>query len=157
VNYAGLALLGLGIGLMVAEAFSPSFGVLGLGGVVAFATGSLFLFDVEGGMPALVLPWPVILAGTVVTAGLAMFGVAVGLRAQRRGVVTGDPELIGSTADVLSWSEGEGQVWFHGERWQARAAMPIRAGERVRVSGRDRLILLVEPEPQLKPGGRPED
>ena len=70
--------------------------------------------------------------------------------------MTGDPELIGSTADVLSWSEGEGQVRVHGEHWQARATMPLRAGKRVRVFGRDRLILFVEPDPQLKPGGRPE-
>ena len=40
VSYAGLALIALGIGLMVAEHFVPGFGVLGMGGIVAFVIGS---------------------------------------------------------------------------------------------------------------------
>ena len=151
VNYAGLALLALGIGLMVAEAFVPSFGILGAGGIVAFLAGSLFLFDVEAGLPQLTLPWPVILAGTGTTALLALFGIGVGLNAQRRRVVTGDAGLVGSRGEVLSWCGPEGQVHVHGERWQARAAAPLRAGQRIRVAGRDELILVVEPDPHAPP------
>lgn len=144
VNYAGLALIALGMGLMAAEAFVPSFGVLGMGGAVAFAGGSLFLFDTD--VPGLTLHWPVVLIATGVSTALLVLGLAVGLRAQRRRVVTGDAGLIGTIGEVLSWSDHGGQVHVHGERWRARAASPLQPGQRVRVAGRERLTLFVEPE-----------
>ena len=69
MNYAGLGLIVLGIALMIAEAFAPSFGVLGVGGVLAFVIGSIILMDTEA--PGFQIARPLIggmaLAGALVT------------------------------------------------------------------------------------------
>jgi membrane-bound serine protease (ClpP class) len=132
----------LGAALMVAEAFAPGFGVLGLGGLVAFVIGSIILFDVEG----VGVAWPVITATAAVSA-LFFFGVVyLALQARRRVVVSGPEELIGSHGEALEdFAQGTGRVRVHSEEWQARAASPIQRGARVTVTGRDGLVLVVEP------------
>lgn len=143
VNYAGAALLLLGVALMAAEAFMPSFGILGLGGVAAFALGSLFLF--RGEVPGMQISWPVVAAATIVSFAFLVIAVAAVWRAHQREAVTGDAALIGSTGQVLSWSGGEGDVQVLGERWRARSGAALAPGQPVRVVARDKLTLVIEP------------
>ncbi|HEX2135463.1 MAG TPA: nodulation protein NfeD [Microvirga sp.] len=145
INYAGISLIVLGIALMTAEAFAPSFGVLGIGGAVAFAVGSLFMFD--GDVPGFTLSLPVVLTATAASAALLVLVFAAALRSHRRAVVTGNAALLGATGEVLRWSGDRGEVRVHGERWQARAAASLLPGQRVRVVARERLKLVVEPVP----------
>jgi membrane-bound serine protease (ClpP class) len=140
-DLAGLGLTLLGIGLMVAEAFVPSFGALGLGGLTAFVLGSLMTFDTPGYR----LAWPVVAGAAVVCAALFLLVLAMLVRARRRPASTGDAALIGATAEVIGWREGEGEVAALGERWRARAGRTLAAGQTVRIVGRDGLTLRVEP------------
>ena len=147
VSYAGVGLILLGTGFMVAEAFAPSFGALGLGGLVAFVIGSIILFDAEGA--GFGVAWPLI----ATTAGLSaafFFGVVyLALRARRRVVVSGPEEMIGLNGEALEdFTQGVGRVRVHSEEWQARAGGPVRRGAQVKVTGRDGLVLVVEPNPR---------
>jgi len=144
ISYAGLGLMLLGAALMVAEAFAPGFGVLGLGGLAAFVIGSIILFDAEGA--GFGVAWPVIAATAAVSATFFFGVVYLALRARRRAVVSGAEELIGSRGEALEdFAQGIGRVRVHSEEWQARAASPIQRGARVKVTGRDGLVLVVEP------------
>src|SRR5262249_25423283 len=105
-DLAGLALTLLGIGLMAAEAFVPSFGALGLGGLAAFVLGSLMTFDAPGYR----LAWPVVAGAAVVCGALLLVLLAMLVRARRRPVATGDAALAGARAEVIGWRDGEGQV-----------------------------------------------
>jgi len=128
---------------MVAEAFAPGFGVLGLGGLVAFVIGSIILFDVEGG--GFSVAWPLIAATALVSAAFFFGVVYLALRARRRAVVSGHEEMIGSAGEALEdFAQGIGRVRVHSEEWQARAGGPIRRGEQVKVTGRDGLVLVVK-------------
>lgn len=149
VNYAGLGLIVLGLALMVGEAFTPSFGVLGIGGAVAFVIGATILFDTD--VPGFTLAWPVIAAVAVASLAFTLLVVPVAARAYRRKVVSGREELIGARADVLDWRGGGGHVHVHGERWRAAAASPLKRGQHVRVTGLDGLTLTVAPE-EDRPG-----
>ena len=120
---------------------TPSFGILGIGGIVAFAVGSTMLFD--GDVPELRVALPVVVAATCVTAGFLVVAGGAAIRAHRRPKVTGDAAAIGSPAEVVSWGAGEGWVLVHGERWHARAATPLAPGARVRVIAREGLTLVV--------------
>lgn len=144
VNYAGVGLLLLGIGLLAAEAFVPSFGVLGLGGTTAFALGSVFLFDTN--VPDFTLSLPVIFTATVVVVVVLAILLAAVVRAHRRRVVTGASAMIGATGEVLTWYGGRGHVQIQGERWQASSTAPLMPGDLVRVTDRTGLALTVEPE-----------
>jgi membrane-bound serine protease (ClpP class) len=141
IDYAGLALTLIGLGLMATEAFIPAFGALVVGGGSAFVIGSLMMFDMPGLRPPLGL-----IAGATV-ASLLLFGgvLALLVRARRRPVVSGDAALIGTYGRILRWADDEGEVLAGGERWRARATRPIAPGQAVRVVGRDGLTLLVEP------------
>jgi membrane-bound serine protease (ClpP class) len=144
VNYAGLALILLGVAFMVAEAFVTSFGVLGIGGIVAFVAGSVLLLDTD--VPGFgISPW---LIGSValVSAGFFLTVVSLALRARRRRVVSGAEELVGATGEVIEAFEHEGRVRLHSEDWNARTQTPLKAGQKVRVVGRDGLVLQVEPQ-----------
>ena len=144
ISYAGFSLILLGAGFMVAEAFAPGFGVLGLGGLVAFVIGSVILFDTNG--TGLAVAWPLI-AVTAATSAALFFGVVyLALRARRRAVVSGAEELIGSHGEALEdFAQGIGRVRVHSEAWQARADDPIHRGEQVKVTGRHGLVLVVKP------------
>ncbi|MEJ2625073.1 MAG: NfeD family protein, partial [Pseudolabrys sp.] len=149
VNYAGAGLLLLGMAMMTAEAFVPSFGALGLGGIAAFVIGSLFLFDTE--VPGFQVSWKVVATAAIVSIGFLAIALAAVLRSHRRTVTTGDSALVGREAEVLNWSGEEGDVQVLGERWRARSNEPAGAalspGQRVRVVARRDLLLLIEPEP----------
>jgi membrane-bound serine protease (ClpP class) len=144
VNYAGLALLALGIMFMLAEVFVPSFGALGFGGVIAFVVGSIILFDKGGAGYAVSLP--LILSLSVISAGFFLFVVGAAVKARNRPVVSGQEEMLHSTGEVLESFTGAGRIRVHGEIWQAKSAVPLERGDRVRVVGVDGLVLKVQPE-----------
>jgi membrane-bound serine protease (ClpP class) len=144
INYVGLALILLGTALMVSEAFVPSFGALGIGGVAAFVVGSVMLMDSD--VPGFQVYVPLIAAIATVSAGLFVLVGVMMMRARQRAVVSGPEEMIGMTGEVISWSGQTGRVRTHGEVWQARAANELAPGIQVRIRGRDGLVLLVEPE-----------
>jgi membrane-bound serine protease (ClpP class) len=145
VDYAGLALILLGIGLMTAEAFVPGVGILGIGGLIAFVVGSIFLFEPSGVDFEFGLAWPVIAAAALATAAFFLGALGLAVRARGRRVVAGREEMIGLEAEVLEWDQGRGRVRAHGEVWQARSDAHLDPGQRVRVRRLEGLTLLVEP------------
>jgi membrane-bound serine protease (ClpP class) len=145
INLAGLGLLALGIGMMAAEAFTPGIGVLGLGGVVSFILGGLFLFDPAGADIDFAVAWPVVVGAAVTNALLFVGLLGMILRVRRRKVVTGAEQMIGLEGRVVDWENGRGRIRVHGEVWSARAAAPLAPGTPVRVERRDGLTLHVEP------------
>jgi membrane-bound serine protease (ClpP class) len=146
VNYAGLALLILGVALMVAEAFIPSFGIVGLGGIAAFAIGALFLFDPEQSDIPIQASWQVVAGLTAVSAAFFLGVLGLAAQARRRPVITGSEEMIGSTGEVVQWDGGTGRVHVHGEIWAAESGAMLARGQKVRVVGRTGLTLAVEPK-----------
>lgn len=144
INYAGVGLILLGVGLMVAEAFQPSFGILGIGGTVAFVIGSVILLDTEA--PGFGIDLSVIITFTLLS--MLMFIVIVGLaiRARRRPVVSGHEQLLGAEAVALQDFTGKGQVKVHSEIWQAISPAPVHRGQRLKVTGMQGLILQVQPQ-----------
>ncbi len=145
VHYGALGLVILGMGLMLAEVFTPGIGILGAGGLVAFIVGAIFLFEGQGWDVEVALSWPVII-GTAACSAAVIFGVAgAAARAYRQKPATGPEELIGSRAEVVDWNETAGRIRVHGEIWAARAQRPLQPKEQVRVVARDGLTLVVEP------------
>jgi membrane-bound serine protease (ClpP class) len=150
INYAGVGLILLGLALMVAEAFVPSFGALGIGGMIAFVIGSLILVDTE--QPGFGISLPLIAGVAVSSAFLLFFVAGMALKSHRRPVVSGREEMLASSAVVVDDFTGEGEVRVHGEIWRARSDLPLRKDQRVRVAGRQGLILDVIPmDKQEKP------
>jgi len=147
INFAGLALMLLGIAFMVAEIFVPSFGALGIGGVLAFVIGSIMLLDT--GIPGYGISLPIIMMFALTSAAFFMFVVSMAIKAQKQPIVSGAEELIGATGKVSDNFDGEGRVRVHGELWQARASIPLRKGQKIRVTALEGLILVVEPEDSL--------
>jgi membrane-bound serine protease (ClpP class) len=146
VNYAGLALVMLGLSLMVAEAFLPSFGVVGLGGIVAFVAGAMMLIDTD--LPGYGIPRALI--GTLgVASALLLAGTArLALVTRRRPVTSGAAGLIGATARVerVAQTGGcEGWIRIEGELWQAASGLPLSPSQTVQVVGRRGLTLDVVP------------
>lgn len=144
VNYAGVALILLGIGFMVAEAFLPSFGSLGVGGVIAFAVGSLILIDTD--LPEFKIPYALIAGLTAVSVAILVLVTGMLLRARRLPVVSGREQLVGAAGEALEDLQGEGWARVHGERWRVRCAVPVRRGGRLRVTAIDGLVLDAVPD-----------
>jgi membrane-bound serine protease (ClpP class) len=143
INYAGVALILLGLAFIVAEAFMPSFGVLGIGGLAALAIGMVILVDPEA-PPGFSIPLSFIAGFAIVTAA-GMFATAyLALRARRQPVVSGREDLSGAEGIVLGDFEGEGWARVRGEMWRVRSGAPLKQGERVRVVGMSGLTLTVE-------------
>jgi membrane-bound serine protease (ClpP class) len=143
VNYAGLALVALGIGMIIAEFFLPTFGSLGLGGLIAFVVGSLILFDTD--VPGMNIGLPLI--GAVATVGgLVVLGIAwFAARSMHRPVVTGVQGMLGKRAEVISGFADKGLVRYGGELWNAYSSTPLQAGQPVRITSVEGLTLRVEP------------
>ncbi len=141
VNYAGLALILLGIAFMVGEVFFPAYGSLGVGGVVAFAIGSVMLIDTD--VPEFEIPYGLIAGLTAASAAFLLLVVGLLARGRRRPVVSGREELIGIAGEVLGDCAGEGWARVHGETWRVRSAAPLKGGQRVRVTAMDGLVLEV--------------
>jgi len=143
VNYAGLALIALGVVLIVAESFVPSFGALGLGGIIAFVIGSVMLLDNE--VPGFSIAWQLIAAMAFAGALVLLAIVSCAGRARRRPVVSGAEGLTRELAEAIEDFEHKGLVRVHGELWTAESTEPVRAGQRLRVRKVDGLVIQVEP------------
>lgn len=143
INYAGMGLILLGIALMVGEAFEPSFGMLGIGGLIAFVFGSIILIDTTA--PGYGLDYSVI--ATFAVSSIIMFSIVIGMaiKARRRAVVSGLDELLGSEAVVIDDFEKDGKVKLHSEIWNAHCDSALHKGQYVTVTGIKGLILNVEP------------
>jgi len=150
INYAGLALILLGIAFMVAEVFMPSFGALGIGGVVAFVVGSIILLDTD--VPGYSVALPLIIAVSATSAAFFLGVVWFAMKARRRRIVSGAEELVGAPGEALetfadkSPTGHAGRVRVHSEEWQARSRLPVAQGQAIVVIGRNGLILEVEPK-----------
>jgi membrane-bound serine protease (ClpP class) len=144
VNYAGLALVVVGTGMIIAEFFFPTYGSLGVGGIIAFVVGSLILFDTD--VPGLSVGRPIIAA--IATVGALMVGgiVYMGTRAMRHPVATGTQGMIGASTEVVADFTGKGKVRYGGELWNARSDRPLRAGDTARIVKVEGLTLWVEPQ-----------
>ena len=143
VVWAGLALMALGIIFMVAEVFAPSFGALGIGGIIAFVTGSVILFDTEGSEIHVAIS--IIAAVTIVSATFFLIVLRMVFAAHHKPIVSGVDEMLGSIGQVLEDFEGSGRIHIHGEAWQVESKLPLKRGDQVRVTSIDGLILSVEP------------
>jgi membrane-bound serine protease (ClpP class) len=141
VSYAGLALLLLGIGFMAAELFFPAYGSLGVGGAIAFVVGSVMLIDTD--VPGYGVPLPLVLGVAAASAAFLLGMAALTLRARKRPVVSGRETLIGETAEVMHDFAGEGWARVQGETWRVKSAVPLKAGQRVRVAAMQGLVLEV--------------
>ena len=152
INYAGLGLILLGIAFFVAEAFVPSYGALGLGGIAAFAFGALLLIDSD--VPGFGIPLSLIGALTLVSAAFVIGVVGMAAKARRRPVVSGAPRLLGAPGEVIEFGGDEGWATVDGERWHVRAgraaaARPARARHaRRRPHARGESRLADAPPPQ---------
>jgi len=147
INYAGLGLIFLGIIFMVMEAFVPSFGAFGIGGIIAFIVGSVLLMDTD--VPGYTIAWPIILSIAAVTAAFVLMIVNMALRARFRPVVSGSEELSDSVGEVVKGSDGR-RMRLRGEIWQISSEVELEDGQSVRVVGRNGLILQVEPHTTQK-------
>lgn len=145
VNYAGLALMALGIGLLVAEAVNPTVGAFGAGGLVSFVVGSVMLMNTD--VPGYSVDLGVIAGIAVCAAGLLALIVWLVFRSRRARQVTGDAAMLTDTGELLEPMSADGESWMmvRGERWRVRCDTVLPAGARVRVVRRQGLLLWVEP------------
>jgi membrane-bound serine protease (ClpP class) len=144
INYVGLALMILGIVLMISEAFIPSFGALGIGGLIAFIIGSVMLIDTD--LPGYGVPWQLIVPVAVASGLFSFFVVGMAVKARARPVVTGSEEMVGARGEILEDMEHEGWARIHSEQWRVRSRVPLKRGDTVRVQTRHDLVLDVEPD-----------
>lgn len=146
VNYAGLALIVLGVILMIAEAVVPSFGALGIGGVIAMVIGSIILIDTD--VPGFKVSRSLISAIALASALGLMAIIGAALKARKRPVVAGREQLVGAMGVALLDFERRGSVFVHSERWNAVTRTPLREGQTIVVTAVDGLTLEVRPVDQ---------
>jgi membrane-bound serine protease (ClpP class) len=139
VNYAGLALLLLGIAFMAAELWVATHGALAVGGLVAFVIGSIMLLDTD--VPQFEIPYTLIAGVTLASAAFLFLVVGMLIRNRTRPVVSGREYLIGAAGEALEDIAAEGWARVQGERWRVRADTPLRAGDRLRITGAHGLVL----------------
>jgi len=143
INYAGVLLIILGLGLFIMEALTPTYGPLAIGGVVSLVLGATMLVDTD--LPFLRVSWSVIIPIVLVTAGFFVFGLGMVVRAQRRKPTTGRRGMLGLVADVRTPTDRKGgQVLVHGELWSAVSGEKLKKGDKARVVGVEGLTLRVE-------------
>ena len=143
VNYAGLALIIVGIGLMVAEAFAPSFGALGLGGIVAFVFGAIMMFDSD--IPGFGISVTFVVGIALVAALAIIWLIGYTLKLRKRGAVSGRGSIIGGVGTAIQDFTGNGKIWLEGEAWAAHSEVAIEKNQHVTVVAMDGLVLEVEP------------
>lgn len=151
VDYAGLGLVLIGIGLLAAEAFVVSYGILGIGGLVAFALGATILFDTD--IEAFQISMPTIALTTVFLAGGLTWLLAILIKSQRNPPTTGDYFMIGQKATVEKWTKNEKKVRFEGEVWYAKAkdqSLEPNKGDEVYITAVDNLELTISSTPLKK-------
>lgn len=143
VNFAGLALILLGFALIVAEAFVPSFGILGLGGIAAFSFGAIMMFDT--GVPGFGISLTFVVTFAVLTGAALLLLVSYVMKLHRRGAVSGQGSIVGGIGTAMEDFTAEGRVWLEGEAWHAVTNAPVRKDEEVVVRRLEGLTLFVEP------------
>jgi membrane-bound serine protease (ClpP class) len=144
VTIAGVALILLGIGLMIAEAFMPTVGAFAIGGVIAFLVGAAILIDPNESM-GIEINWAVVSAMAAASLALSLLVLRLALKSRSRPIVTGVEEMIGMTGEVEDWSGTRGHVFVHGESWNAVSPQPLSPGAVVRVTRVHGLTLTVAP------------
>jgi membrane-bound serine protease (ClpP class) len=143
VNIAGVALILLGIGLLIAEAFMPTIGAFAVGGVIAFVVGAAILIDPS--QVGFQINWAVVAGMAAAAVGLSVVVLRLAVKSRRRPVVTGQEQMLGMAGKVEDWSGTSGHVFVRGESWNAVSALPLSAGTLVRVTRVDGLTLTVAP------------
>jgi membrane-bound serine protease (ClpP class) len=143
VNYAGLALIIVGLALMTAEAFAPSFGALGLGGIAAFIFGAIMMFD--SGIPGFGISITFVVTIAAVFALLFIWLISYLLKLRKRGAVSGKESIVSGIGTAMEAFSGEGTVWLEGEAWSASSSVAIEKDQQVVVRALDGLTLEVEP------------
>ena len=141
VNYSGLVLMVLGLGFLIGEAFMPSFGTLGIGGIIAFAAGSLILIDDR----TMRVAWPTIIGTTAVSALFIILLTSRVAMMRRKRIHTGAEAMVGACGEARADFTGSGLVWVNGESWQARSSIPVSKGDKVRILSISGLELNIEP------------
>ena len=141
INYSGLLLVLLGIGLLITEVFLPTFGVLGIGGIIALVLGSLFLFDTPDS--DLLVDRSIIASVGVGVAVLMLFVGTLAVRTFGQRPVSGIDGLIGTTGEVRVRIAPRGKVWIHGEYWNAESDEDLEVGQKVQVVSVKDLVLHV--------------
>ena len=147
VNYAGLALIIVGIVLIVAEALVPSFGALGIGGIAAFIFGAIMMFDSD--IPGFGISVTFVVGLALIAGLFLLWLVSYLVRLRRRGAVSGSASIIGGTGTAMQSFTGKGKIWLEGEAWAAVSKVPVEQGQEVVVRSMDGLTLEVEPASQL--------
>lgn len=153
VSVAGAALILLGIAFMLAEAFLPNYGVVGFAGIIAFVVGALCLIDTD--TPGFGLPLALVATLALLLVLLIGGVLATAVKARRRALVSGDAGLLGSLATVTQVMAGNplrGVVLAQGEQWQVQCATPLQAGQNVRVTARNGVMLDVSAAGQAAQG-----
>ncbi|MCL7487722.1 MAG: nodulation protein NfeD [Desulfobulbaceae bacterium] len=140
INYAGLALIALGITFMIAEAFVPSIGALGIGGLVAFVIGSIILMDDE----SMRISLPLIIGTALFSGAFFLWLIGRLISMGKKKVRTGAEEMIGAIGEAMEDFTAQGRIWIHGESWGAVSPEPVKKGQKVRVVSQDGLLLNVK-------------
>lgn len=141
ISYAGLGLMILGVALMTAEAFAPSFGILGLGGIIAFVVGSIMLMDTD--LAGFRIALPMIIASSLFSVGLLVFALGLVLKAQRQKLVSGLDRLLGLDGVVESFRGDAALVRADGELWHVESEQALKKNDLVTVTGIEGLTLKV--------------
>jgi membrane-bound serine protease (ClpP class) len=128
---------------MVAEAFAPSFGALGLGGIAAFVFGAILMFDSD--VPGFGISVTFVVGLAIAFALFIIWTFSYLLKLRRRGAVSGAESIVGGVGTALEDFEGEGRIWLESEAWHAVSKVPIRKDQQVVVTAMDGLVLHVEP------------
>ena len=143
VSSTGLALIVLGVGLLIAEFFVAGFGILGIGGFVAFVAGSILLIDSD--VPGYRLSGLLIGVAAVTSAAFVLLVLDLAIRARQQPLLSGRDHLLGACGEVIEDLDGDVFASIHGELWKVCAGIPLVRGQMVRVVGIDGLVLTVEP------------
>ena len=143
INYVGLTLILLGVAFMIIEVYVSSFGVLGLGGVIAFILGSILLFDIHEPQYRVALALILVMSALTLLFFLLLLNLAI--RSHKKEVVTGKEGLIGREGIVLSIMNRQIVVRILDEAWEAEATRPVVEGEKIKVTAVNGLKLTIEP------------
>ena len=145
INYAGLALIVFAIILFLLEIKIVSHGLLAIGGIVSLLLGSMMLVKSGSSMEVIKISRTVIFSATTVSALFFLFVIGLGIKAQRRKVVTGKEGMTGAVGEAMDMLAPTGTVKVYGEIWNAESVSgTIDRGEKVRVIEMKNMKLFVE-------------
>jgi membrane-bound serine protease (ClpP class) len=143
VNFIGLLLIILAFILFILEIYVTSFGLLSFGGIASLVLGSLMLF--KGGGMGMAIAWSVLIPSVVIISLFFLAVAALVVRSHMRRSISGTTGLVGERGVAYTDLKPEGQVFVHGEYWQAVSDEPVAAGDAVEVVKVINLKLYVRP------------